>query len=63
MTSLDQLKDRLQKLLATNQIKKGTVKAKMAEFFFLQGVMTDEDWAAHPYLTITLISGRSILDD
>jgi hypothetical protein len=58
------LKPRLQTLLLKNSIKKGTVKAKTAEFFFIQGVMAgNEQLATNPYLTIMLISGRSILDD
>lgn len=61
---IESLKPRLLTLLERNGIKKETVKAKTAEFFFIQGVMAgNQDLATNPYLTIMLISGRSILDD
>lgn len=61
---IESLKPRLLTLLERNGIKKGTVRAKTAEFFFIQGVMEgNEQLATHPYLAIMIISGRSILDD
>lgn len=60
----EKLKERLKALLETNRIKKGTVKAKNAEFFFIQGARAgNDDLAVSPYLAMILISGRSILDD
>lgn len=61
---IESLKPRLLTLLERNSFKKGTVKAKTAEFFFIQGVMAgNSDLATNPYLAIMIISGRSILDD
>ena len=58
---LESVTAKLKQMLSVNDIKKGSVKAKMLEHGFLQGLMHGQT-PVDAYLAMTVISGRSILD-
>ncbi len=51
---------RLLELLAANDVKRGSKKASVIEYGFVHGLVMA--YGNVPYLTICLMSGRSILD-
>lgn len=62
MPTLDEISNRLSKLLELEKAKKGTVKARTIEWAYLQGIVTCYGAEVPEYIFICLVSGRSILD-
>lgn len=62
MPTLDEICNRLSKLLELEKAKKGTVKARTIEWGCLQGIATCLGNETPGYIIICMASGRSILD-
>jgi hypothetical protein len=62
-TVQNNLKEKLEQVLAANGYKPGTQQATICEFSFLQGAISAKPELVNecPAITLCLISGRSIL--
>ena len=64
MVSIEKIKESLEKIVASNEYKKGTKMFKTCECSFLQGVMiADPRQMENSYFIMCIMSGRSILDN
>jgi len=59
----DEIIDAIKYILKSNDVKIGTKRARTIECAFIQGMMVaDNRYARNAFLTICLMSGRSIID-
>ena len=62
--TIAEIAEAIREIISVNDVKLNSKKARIIECAFIQGMMFSDDryYVDSPYLTICLMSGRSILD-